>query len=539
MHEPLRFGLVVLCAGGAGLLAVQSHRLSERIRVPAPALFLIAAALVVRFVPAVTEPTHATVEHVVTLALIAILFDGGMHIGLARFRSAAAGILSLGVIGTFATVAVASVAVHLLLGVEWYLAVLVATAVSPTDPAVVFSVLGQREVQGRSGTVLEGESGANDPVGIALVAALLSAGSLSAGSVLQVALTFVLQMAVGLVVGVAGGRLLLVVMRRVPLPGEGLHPVRTLVSTAVLFGAATVAHGSGFLAVFVAGIVLGDERAPFKREVERFHGALASIAEVVAFAYLGFTVHLDVLSRTDVWVPGVVLGVLLALVLRPLVAAPLLLPLRLDGGEQGFVLLAGLKGAVPLLLGSMLLPLPGGERLYGVVVVVVLVSVLGQGTLVPTLGRLFKVRMRVVLPEPFALGVRLRDEPGGVHHLTVAPGSVADGHQVGHLPNLAEGTWVSMVLRNGTPLPVRHDTVLAPDDQVLILVDDEQDAREVVSLFEDRTSHGPAPAHGALPSPEGANGQHPAEPGQHHRHRQTGRDSGADLRDETVPLTPD
>jgi cell volume regulation protein A len=480
VHDTLTFGLLVLCASGAALLAVQSHRLGALLRVPTPALFLVAAALV----PGVTEPQHRTVERVVTIALLVILFDGGLHIGARRARAAAPAIVSLGVLGTFATVLGAALAVHLVVDVPWYASVLVATAIAPTDPAVVFSVLGQREIEGRSGTVLEGESGANDPVGIALMVALLSAGSLSGGALLEVLGTFALQMGVGLVVGLVGGHLLLRVMRS-PLPGEGLYAVRTLVAAGVLFGVATVAHGSGFLAVFVAGIVLGDERAPYKREVERFHSALASLGEVVAFAFLGLTVHLDVLARTDVWVPGVVVGLLLALVVRPVVGLPLLLPARLTRGESAFVLFAGLKGAVPLLLGSLIVDsgLDGADRLYGVVVLVVLVSVLLQGSLVPTVARRLGVRMQTVELEPFSLGVRLRDEPAGVFRLTVAAGAVADGCSLQDLPGLAEGTWVSLVLRDGALLPVRGDTVLLPGDEVLLLLDEEQEPAPVLALF--------------------------------------------------------
>jgi cell volume regulation protein A len=471
------FGWQVLAASGAALLAVQSHRVSERLRVPTPLLFLIAAVLV-----PVPSPHLHEVEQVVTIALIVILFDGGLHIGRARFRTAAAGILSLGVLGTFVTIGGAAVLVHLVLGVSWYLSVLVATAIAPTDPAVVFSVLGQREVDGPSGTVLEGESGANDPVGIALMAALLGAGSLTGGALADAAGTFALQMLVGTAVGLVGGRLLLRLMRS-PLPAEGLYAVRTLVAAGALFGLATVAHGSGFLAVFIAGIVLGDERAPYKREVERFHSALASLGEVVAFAMLGLTVDLHELARSDVWVPGLVIGLLLAVLVRPLLGWPLLLPARLNRGERGFVLFAGLKGAVPLLLGSMLLDLTGGTRLYGVVVVVVVVSVALQGTLVPVVASRLGVRMRRIEPEPFTLGVRVRDEPTGVHRVTVAAGSAADGRRLADVPGLAEGTWISMVLRGGSLLPVRGETVLLPGDDVLVLIDDEQDPDEVCALF--------------------------------------------------------
>jgi cell volume regulation protein A len=158
-------------------------------------------------------------------------------------------------------------------------------------------VLGRREIAGRAGTILQGESGANDPVGIALMTSLIAAGGLSAHGFGNVGIEFFLQMAIGGVVGVVGGRALLAFMRRVPLPSEGLYPLRTLAGVLLLFGIATIGRGSGFLAVFAAGIVFGDARAPFKREIERFHSALASPAEIVAFAALGLTVNLDELLR--------------------------------------------------------------------------------------------------------------------------------------------------------------------------------------------------------------------------------------------------
>ena len=490
MHQSLTFGLLVLCTCAAALVAVQSHRLSEVLRIPAPAFFLLGSAAVATWVPQVTRPDPQTVERVVTLALVVILFDGGLHIGAARFRSTARTIAALGVVGTFLTVAGAAVLVHQVLGISWYLAVLVATAVSPTDPAVVFSVLGRKEVEGGSGTVLEGESGANDPVGIALMASLLAAGGLSSGAVGHVAATFVLQMVVGTAVGVVGAWFLLQLMRRFALPSEGLYPVRTLVSAGLVFGLATVAHGSGFLAVFVAGILLGDERAPYKREIERFHSALASLGELVAFASLGLTVDLGVLGRGDVWGPGLAIGGLLALVIRPLLNAPLLLGSGLDRGERAFVLAAGLKGAVPLLLGSMLLPGDRGEQLYGVVVVVVLVSVLLQGTLVPVMARLLGVRMRQVEQEPFSIGIRMRAAPRGVQRHTVEGGSVADGLRLSQVPGLAEGTWVSLLLRGQALVPLRGDTVLLAGDEVLVQLDDEQDPEVVHGLFRSSTDLG-------------------------------------------------
>jgi potassium/hydrogen antiporter len=475
MTDAEPFAKLLLVLSLATVAAVLSNRYLARLRVPAPALFLAAAAVAAAALPSLDAPPEGTVERIVTVALLCILFDGGMHIGWRRFRAAAAPIVVVGVAGTFLTMAAVAAVAHFGFGFSWYVAVLLGAAIAPTDPAVVFSVLGHREIAGRSSTILEGESGANDPVGIALMVSLLTAGSLSGGALAHAAGEFVLQMGVGAALGLMGGRALLWFMRRVSLPSEGLYPLRTLACVLALYGATTIAHGSGFLAVFVAGIVLGDERAPYKREVERFHSALASLGEIVAFVVLGLTVNLKDLARADVWVPGLVIGASLAIVIRPC-----LIPARLRRNEQAFVLFAGLKGAVPILLASLLLAanIPEANRLYGIVVVVVSLSVLVQGSLVPTVARALHLPMHVVEPQPWSLGVRLAEEPEGVLRLTVAEGSRADGQTVDEVADAATDlgdagdVWVNMLVRDGALVTVRGDTRLTAGDEVLVSADE-------------------------------------------------------------------
>lgn len=473
MQDTQPFALLVLLSAGVGLVAVLSNRLTERIKVPAPAFMLIAAAVAAAVVPALHAPPEQSVERVVTVALLCILFDGGMKVGKNRFQAAALPIVVVGVLGTFLTVALGAVLIHLAFGLSWYLSLLLATAVAPTDPAVVFSVLGQREISGRSGTILEGESGANDPVGIALMVSLIAAGSIDGGAVASVGLEFTLQMVVGAAAGVLGGWALLWFMRRIPLPSEGLYPLRVLASAYLLFGVATLAHGSGFLAVFVAGVVLGDERAPYKREIERFHSALASFGEIVAFVVLGLTVDLAVLSQADVWLPGLVLGVALTLLIRPVCVGLCLVPAGLGRRESAFVLFAGLKGAVPILLGTFILiaQVEDAERLYGIVVVVVIFSVVVQGSLVPAATRLLSIQTRTVEPEPWELGVRLRDEPGGAHRFRVAVDAPADRATLRELSRLPEDVWVSFIVRDQQLVSVTPDTELLAGDEVLVLGD--------------------------------------------------------------------
>jgi cell volume regulation protein A len=476
MNDVEHFALLVLIVGVAITGAVLFNRFSERTRIPAPAIFLLAAAAASDLIPALGQLSVTTVQRVVSVALVVILFDGGMHIGWRRFRSAAGPVVWVGVAGTFVAAAALAVLARALFDLEWWSALLLGTALAPTDPAVVFSVLGRREVAGRSGTILEGEAGANDPVGIALLASLLAAGPAAgldaAGSV---AAAFLLQLAVGAAVGAVGGALLVGFMRRIPLPSEGLYPLRVLAAALVIYGVATVAHGSGFLAVFVAGILAGDARAPYKGEIERFHGALASLAEIVAFVVLGLTVGLHTLPDSGALTIGLVLAVLLTVVVRPLLVGLVLVPVRLAPGERLFVLWAGLKGAVPILLGSFLLTagVPDASRLYGVIIVVVAFSVIVQGGLVPVVAARLGVPMRTVEPEPWSLGVRFRYEPQGLRRHVVAAGSPADGCRIGDL-DLGEDVWISFVIRDNQLVPVNGATSLRAGDEILALTDPER-----------------------------------------------------------------
>lgn len=465
MSELVDFGLIVLLVSGAFSLALGAYKLTERFPLPAPALFLVLAAGASDLWPGLDRLSTVDVERIAVVALVAILFDGGMHVGWPRFRRAAVPITALGVLGTFATAGLMAVAAHALFGFGWTNAGILGAALAPTDPAVMFSVLGKREIGGRTGTILEGESGANDPVGIALLVGMLDFATHAGASFWTVVREFAVEMAVGLAVGVVGALCLLVLMRRVRLPSDALYPLRTLAFAGAIYGVASVAHGSGFLAVFVAGLVVGGVRAPYKGEVERFHTSLASLAEIVVFVALGLTIDLGRLDVRLVWLDGLLLALLLTLVARPLAVGPLVALARLGLGERLFVVWGGLKGAVPILLAAFAVIAGVGEagRIYGIVFVVVCFSVLVQGTSLPLVARRLGVPMRV-------------REPRGRTRFRVGAGSHADGRRLRELP-LAERTWVDEVRRDGAELPVRGSTVLRPGDVLTVIADlDDVDA---------------------------------------------------------------
>ena len=477
------FGLPVLVTALAGVAAVLSSRISERLRIPAPAFFLFAAAAAAGIWPRLGGLSSGLVEDIVSVALAVILFDGGMRVGWRRLRSVAGPTLWIGVPGTLVTAAGLAAVAHLVLALDWRTALLLGAALAPTDPAVLFSVLGRREVAGRGGALLEGESGSNDPVSIAVLAALLATSQTGLAAAGHVAAELLSQLAIGTVVGAAGGWALLAFMRRVPLPSEGLYPLRVLASALAIYGLATVAHGSGFLAVFIAGALIGDARAPYRREIERFHSSLASLAEIVAFTLLGLTIQLHSLADHWVWLAGLVLAVLLALVIRPLLVGLLLWPVRLGRGERLVVLWAGLKGAVPILLGAFIVEAgaPGAQRLYQIIFVVVAFSVVVQGGTVPWLLRRLRVPLRTIEPEPWSLGIRFQHEPEGLHRFVVAPGAAADTTQVSDLP-VTEDTWISFIIRDGRLVPIRSGTTLRAGDEAVVLSADPE-ADGLTALF--------------------------------------------------------
>jgi cell volume regulation protein A len=459
VSELTDFGLIVLLVAGTFSLAIAAYKITERFPIPAPALFLVIAAVASDIWPGLARISIVDVERIAAVALIAILFDGGMQVGWHRFRAAAVPITLLGLFGTFATAGLIALAAHWLFDFGWITAGILGAALAPTDPAVMFSVLGRREIGGQTGTILEGESGANDPVGIALMIGMLEYATHADASFWTVIREFAIQMSVGLAVGIAGAFLLLPLMRRIALPNEALYPILTLGIAGVIYGIASVAHGSGFLAVFIAGLVVGSARSPYKGEIERFHTSLASLAEIVVFVALGLTIHLGGLPGRSVWLDGLLLALVLAFVARPIAAGLVLLPVKLKLGERAFILWGGLKGATPILLAAfaVIAKVDGAGRIYGIVFVVVLFSVLVQGTSIPFVGPRLGV--------PMALS-----EPGGQAKLRVEPGSRASGRRIDELP-LGGRTWLTAVSRDGEVFTARGSTVLQAGDELTVIAD--------------------------------------------------------------------
>ena len=458
--------MVVLAVSAALFAALLCMRLADRVSLPYAALILVVTALIASASTYVQSALSvAEVQDVATVALVVILFDGGFQIGATRFRRSLRPILALGVLGTFLTAGVIAVAARYLLGFSWIEAGLVGAAIAPTDPAVTFSVFSGREIRGRSGTILQGEAGMNDPVGIALMIGMIELAQESDGSFWIVVREFAVEMSIGLAVGVAGGLLARPVLSRLRLTGLALYPIRVLAVAGLVYGIAAVAGGSGFLAVFVAGVLLGDASVLRKGEIESFLSSIGVLAEIAVFIALGLTIAEADLGL-DTWVDGLVLAVIVAFLARPLAVLPLLLPERLTRGERLFIAWGGLKGAVPILLGALALlgGVEGAKNIYGIVFIVVLFSVIVQGATVPYVARRLRIRFR-----------RIDHDLAEVREFVIAERSFAKGRRIRELP-LGDRAWIGVVIRDGRPRATDDKLVLAAGDRVHVYAQPEDGA---------------------------------------------------------------
>ena len=458
MSEILDFGAVVLIVAGGLFVAVATSKLGAWFPIPGPAIFLIVAAVASDVFPGLSVLSIETASRIGIVALIVILFEGGMDVGWGRFRRAWPEITVLGLLGTFGTALLVALFAHTVLDLSWTLAAVLGAALAPTDPAVMFSVLGRKEIRGRTGTTLLGESGVNDPVAISLMIGALEFATNDNASFWGVAFEFVSEMAVGLALGVLGAIVLRESMRRIDLANETLYPILALAFAGVLYGVTTLAHGSGFLAVFVAGVLFGDVAAPYKGEIERFHKSLASLAEIAVFAVLGLTITLGDFD-----------GNLLAG--RP--TAGCHARLRRPACRRW---IADAADEVPL--GRTPLRDVGRSQRcradHARHARAARRNRRRRTCLRHDLRRRRVLRARPGDEHPVRrsrLGVPIRDsDPGGIVTRVVATGSSAAGRTLRDLP-LGERTWVRTVTRDGKPVPARGDTVLEEGDEVELVLD--------------------------------------------------------------------
>ena len=378
-HE---LALLLAVAGGAAAAALALEPLARALGVPTPLAFLLGGLLLGELWDGSRSAARpSTIAIVGTVALVIVLLQGGYVCGLAAVREQLAAVLGLGIAGTAATFGLVALAAHSLAGLSWTQALLLGAVLSPTDPAAVFAAVSRAGAGGaRVVRLLEAEAGFNDPVAIALTVALVAAagsGHIEASSIIwTTAREALLGAVVGLVAGLLAARVL---GPRWPTLAMA-PPLAVLAGAFATFGLGALAHGSGFVAVYLYGLVLGDDAdLPQADAVRAFGEQLSSLAEIAMFVLLG--VALAQVPLRHALFDAALLTVALVVVVRPLLVYPALRALRRTHGEAVFATVGGLKGAVPILLAALPLQahLAGSDRLFALAGLVVLASLAFQG----------------------------------------------------------------------------------------------------------------------------------------------------------------
>lgn len=407
-----------------------------------------------------------------TLALVIILAEGGLTTRWSEVRPHLGLGLALSVLGVAVSVTVMALFMVLVLGTSWQLAVVTGAIISSTDAAAVFSVLRRLGLPAKVTGALELESGLNDAPVILLVT-FLSVPLDRIEPWWQIVLWIGYELTAGLLLGLAIGIAGVVLMRRGALPSSGLYALMAIAILMLSYEIATVAHASGFLAVYVSGVVLGNGNLPFRRAVIGFAEALAWLAQIGLFVMLGLLVFPEQIPR--VLLPALLIGVVLLFVARPLSVAASSLGRGVTLREQIFFSWAGLRGAVPIVLATIPISngLEGGWQVLHAVFVLVVVFTLVQGTTLPVVARWLRLTDRSQARE-LEVEVAVLDEMAAdLMAVSVPDGSRLHGVYVGDL-RLPATAVVSLVLREDRRFVPEAGTLIRSGDQLLIVVAHDQ-----------------------------------------------------------------
>jgi cell volume regulation protein A len=458
----------ILLLGAAVLLvAVSAVRLSSRTGLPSLLIYLGIGVLLGESGFGIAFDSPELTQALGVCALVVILAEGGLTTRWREVRPALPLAAVLSTVGVAVSVVVVAVAAHHLFGMPWQLALLAGAVLSSTDAAAVFATLRRLRLRPRLGAVLEAESGLNDaPVVIAVT--LLSLGPVADIAPLPALALVAYELAAGAAIGLAVGFGGAWVLRRSALPAAGLYPLATVAMTVLAYAAGSVAHASGFLAVYVAGLVLGNSRLPHRRAVLGFAEGLAWLAQIGLFVLLGLLVSPGDLGPAVL--PALGIGAVLLFAGRPLSVLASALWFRVRPREQAFLAWAGLRGAVPIVLATIpyAAGVPGGKRLFDIVFVLVVVFTLVQGATLPPVARLLRVVEPGRADDLQVEAAPLEEIGADLLALTIPPGSRLHGVYVGEL-RLPVGASVVFLLRAGRRSVPDGGTRLRTGDSLLIV----------------------------------------------------------------------
>ena len=463
-------GSIILAAGALLALGLGASLLAGRLRIPGLVLFLGLGMVVGSDGLGLIEFSDYRLARTIgIIALALILFEGGLAAGFPEIRPVLGSALSLALLGTAVTAIVTGLVASWVLDLTTLQGLLVGSIVSATDGAAIFALLRGSTLKRRLARTLEGEAGMNDPVAVLLVLGFIEWIKRPSYGIDDMGILFVQQLGIGVLAGGAVGWLAVHAFRRARLATPGLYPVASLAVVAIAFGAADVLHGSGFLAVYIAGLMMGSAQLPARQTVAAFHDGLAWVAQLAMFLTLGLLVFPRQLG--DIALEGTLLAFVLVFVARPLavMVATAFAPLSL--GDRAVLGWAGLRGAVPVVLA--LFPLIEGIdqslKFFNIAFFAVLVSTLLQGSTFEPFARWMRATTtEPALPRPLVEVGSIRQLGADVVEVPIAEGDAAIGVRVRDL-GLPRDALVNVLVRGDEALPPRGSTRLEAGDRLHIV----------------------------------------------------------------------
>ncbi|MFJ5560890.1 potassium/proton antiporter [Streptomyces sp. NPDC093250] len=459
------------------LVAVVAVRISSRSGLPSLLIYMgIGIAIGQDGIGDVSYDNAQLTQLIGYAALVVILAEGGLGTKWSEAKPALPGATALALAGVAVSVGVTASVAHYLVGLEWRQALIIGAVVSSTDAAAVFSVLRRIPLPSRVTGTLEAESGFNDAPVVILVVSLSASGPVEHWYVLLGKI--LLELAIGAAIGLTVGWLGAWALRHVALPASGLYPIAVLAIAIAAYALGATAHGSGFLAVYLASMVLGNAKLPHWPATRGFAEGLGWIAQIGMFVLLGLLVTPHELG--DDFVPALLIGLALTLVARPLSVVVCLTPFRVPWREQVLLSWAGLRGAVPIILATipMVQGIAGSERIFNIVFVLVVVYTLVQGPTLPWVARKLRLGEDYGAADLGIESAPLERLHGHLLSVQIPEGSKMHGVEVGEL-RLPAGAAVTLVVRDGTSfVPLPATTLRHGDELLVVTTDSVRDATE-------------------------------------------------------------
>jgi cell volume regulation protein A len=472
---PVTDGELILVAGALLAAGIAASLLAARVRLPGLLLFLALGMVVGSDVTGWIEFGRAEEDYELArtigiVALVLILFEGGLTAGFEEIRPVLRPALSLALVGTFLTAAITGVAAIWLFDLSTLEGLLLGSIIAATDGAAIFSLLRGSTLRRPLARTLEGESGLNDPVAVLLVVGFVDWIQDDTYGAADMALLFVLELGIGTAAGLAVGWLAVQGLRRVRLETAGLYPVATLATAAIAYGAADALHGSGFLAAYLAGLTLGSARIPAKRTVTVFHQGLGWVAQIAMFLSLGLLVFPSELA--DVALEGTALALVLVLLARPAATVVSTTFDRFSPADRLVLGWAGLRGAVPVVLATfpVIDNVPNSDEFFNIVFFAVVISTLLQGTTFEPLAKSLGVTTsEPALPRPLAETGTIRRLGAEIVEYPVSPDDAVVGHRVREL-GLPRDALLSVIVRGEEAVLPRGSTRVEAGDRLHVVV---------------------------------------------------------------------